>query len=712
MYQPDKSRLTQTTHVWRLPIVFSLFFVFVLSGCVQPRLYRPDNIQQEEGYTLAFIEFDDQGELWSPSQMFRATGLIKRANQAEAGSAFIVFIHGWENNASPEQEQEEGKSLHGFKQLLSQAARRVKARDPTATRPVIGVYLAWRGKSAHKPFSGLTFWNRRRTANKIASGGAVTEVLTRILHTIDQNPASKAILIGHSFGGLLMEQAMLQNMVTSTVAAQAGQLDFPIDMVILINPASPSLRAKQLIEMFARDRTKVYQVDNQGKRYERPLMISVTSKTDSATRRLYPMGTALGALFTKFRTYGPEFCSPAAKQRSFYLYTAGHNKILHSHVVTAKALPDAGESKKGLELQRGHDAATQQETISFNGLKHRFTITRKRGVLNDTPYWIMNVPKELIPNHSDIFGGDTVRLMAALLQSTGVLEPNSRTVLTRETGLRALGLIVRSTGELVFAERSRRLYALPAGASTPEFLSCIPTGVDPTDVVGFFGGGDAVTLVINRLTDEEGKGGKKEYRTELIDVSLTEGGFREAKPGRLAGSTRFFAATGDAATRNVYLAAKEEIYVADLSQSPPEPQPLVRIDFQPERLAFDATNKRLFTLDSETGRLYLVALRDGTPQAQLVADGLGWPADIVVAPTDGRIYVSDIKNKQLWRLNCDDVRCAKPQVFARHDAFRTPLRLAVAPDNTVWVADPKAQKIFMLGPDGELRQTISSLAGG
>jgi pimeloyl-ACP methyl ester carboxylesterase len=712
MGQSDKSCLAQTKRAWRLPIIFSLFFVLVLSGCVRPRLYRPDNIQQEEGYTLAFIEFDDQGELWSPSQMFRATELIKRANQAEAGSAFIVFIHGWQNNASPKQEQEEGKSLHGFKQLLSQTARRVKARDPTATHSVVGVYLAWRGKSAYKPFSSLTFWNRRRTANRIASGGAVTEVLTRILHTIDQNPASKAILIGHSFGGLLMEQAMLQNMVTSTVGAQAGQLDFPIDMVMLINPASPSLRAKQLIEVFARDRTKVYQVDNQGKRYERPLMISVTSRTDGATRRLYPMGTALGALFTRFRTYGPEFCSPAAKQRSFYLYTAGHNKILHSHVVTAKALPSAGESKKGLELQRGHDPTTQQETISFNGLKHRFTIERRRGVLNDTPYWIMNVPKELIPNHSDIFGGDTVRLVAALVQTTGVLEPNSRTVLTRETGLRALGLTVRATGELVFAERSRRLYALPAGSSTPVFLSCIPTGVDLADVVGFFGGGDAVTIVINRLTDEEGKGGKKEYRTELIDVSLTEGGFREAKPGRLAGSMRFVAATGDAATRNVYLATKDEIYIADLSESRPEPQPFVRIDVRPERMAFDATNKRLFTVDSETGRLYLIDLRTETPQVRLVAEGLGWPADIIIAPTDGRIYISDTKHKQIWRLNCDDVRCAKPQVFARHDAFRTPFRLAVAPDNTVWVADPKAQKIFALGPDGEIRQTISSLAGG
>ncbi len=714
--QRDKSHLPQAARAWRLPIVLSLLFVLVLSACVSPRLYRPVSIQEEEDYTLGFVEFDDQGELWSPSQMFRTIELIKRANQAEAGSAVVVFIHGWQNNASPEQEQKEGKSLHGFKQLLSVAAQRIRSRDPTAQRPVVGVYLAWRGKSAHKPFSGFTFWNRRRAANRIASGSGVDEVLSRIVQTINQNPESKLLMIGHSFGGLLMEQAMLDNLVTSTVAAPAGQLDLSIDMVMLINPASPSLRAKQLIEVYARDRTKVYQVDQQGERYERPLMISVTSRTDRATRNLYPMGTALGLLFTRFRTYGPEFCSPAAKQRKFYLYTAGHNRVLHSHVVTTEALPDSGESKTRLEFQRGHDPATQQETFSFNGLKHRFTIKKKRAALNDTPYWIMNVPKELIPDHSDIFGVNTVRLIAAFVESIGVLEPNSRTELVRETGLRAIGLTVRSSGELVFAERSRRLFALPTGSSAPVFLSCIPADVDPADSIGLFGRGDAITVIINSLTDKGGKDKagqktKEKYRTKLVDVSLIEGGFREAKSGRLDGSMQFFAAAGDTATRNIYLAAKNEIYVADLSQGRPEPQPLVRIEVQPDRMAFDATNKRLFAIDSETGRLYLVALQDGTPQARLVMDGLGWPADVIVAATDGRIYVSDTKHKQIWRLSCDDARCAKPEVFARHDAFRAPSRLAIAPDNTVWVADLKAKKIFALGTNGEIRQTISSLAG-
>ncbi len=166
-------------------------------------------------------------------------------------------------------------------------------------------------------------------------------------------------------------------------------------------------------------------------------------------------------------------------------------------------------------------------------------------------------------------------------------------------------------------------------------------------------------------------------------------------------------------SRKLYLATRDGIYVADLSEGRPEPKLLVRIDAQvsPRGLYFDPTKERLFAIDSESGRLYLVDVRAETPQVRLAAEGLGWPADVIVAPTDGRIYVSDTKDKQIWQLSCDDVRCTKPEVFSRSDAFRAPARLAAAPDNTLWVTDPKAKKIFALWPDGTIRQTISSLAG-
>ena len=61
--------------------------VLMTSACTSNRMHRPPpwNIQREAGYTLAFIEFDDQGELWSPEQRDRAIDLIERKNEVEAG---------------------------------------------------------------------------------------------------------------------------------------------------------------------------------------------------------------------------------------------------------------------------------------------------------------------------------------------------------------------------------------------------------------------------------------------------------------------------------------------------------------------------------------------------------------------------------------------------------------------------------------------------
>ena len=49
-------------------------------GCVKPRLHRPENIERVgDDFTVAYIEFDDQGEYWAPSQLERTIALIEKA---------------------------------------------------------------------------------------------------------------------------------------------------------------------------------------------------------------------------------------------------------------------------------------------------------------------------------------------------------------------------------------------------------------------------------------------------------------------------------------------------------------------------------------------------------------------------------------------------------------------------------------------------------
>ncbi len=676
-----------------------------IAGCTPHRMYRPDNVQQEEGYTLSFIEFDDQGEPWSPLQGQRVIQLIERANRHPDGSVVVVFVHGWNNNASLEQERDPRKSLYGFKLALSNVVRSLTLVYGASRPPVVGVFVSWRGQSSYSIFKPFTFFGRRRTAARVA-GPAATGTLFRIMSVAKENPKSRMLLVGHSFGGLMVEETVADVAAGLLLGSTRSEIDFPADLVVLINPASPSMLAKQFVDLLVREGARLYRVGPQGKRFERPLMVSITSRSDMATRTLFPTGQRLATLARRFRKYGPEFCTPATSQRSYQLYTAGHQTVLHSHELIGKPLPDTARTVAELDVRVEIDPETQQQAISFSGLNNRYTLRRFLGAFNDTPYWITRVPESVIPNHSDIFGEESLRLITALIRASGALQPASRTVLVRETEIRPLGLTVGASGELLFVDQLRRIFRVPQGTTEPVLVACLPGNVDPTAGIGASTQAESATFILSR---EELKKGRGIFHTELVKFKYEVSS--PLKPTRVDSSTRFLAGTVSPKGDTLYLATQERLYAASLSKKKPRPRPIAEIDIssEPGWMLFDEHGRRLLLTDSARGRLYLVQLGSGAPRVHLVADGLGWPASVQVDPNTQALYVADTKGRQIWRLRCDAERCSAPQVFARSQEFVGPNRLAIGNDGTVWVADPAARKIFAVGPDGKIARTVSSL---
>ncbi len=685
-----------------------LVVLLATTACISNRMYRPDNIQKEADYTLAYIEFDDRGELWAPSQVSRAVKLIEEVSRTESGAFFVVFVHGWQNNASEKHEQKEGKSLHGFKQLLGLLVRETRKNHPASPPPVVGVFIAWRGDSAHQPFKGFTFYGRRRAANRIASTAAVTDVFTRLTRAANENPRSKTMLVGHSFGGLILERALSQVTVREMHRVVTGPIDLSYDLAIFLNSASPSLLAKQVVETSARERIKLYQIDANGNRYERPLLLSITSRADWATRRAYPIGSALGSLGIRFRSYGAEYCSLGASQRSFYMLTPGHNTVLHSHVVTDVPLAEGAKPAEGVQIEL--DPETGRRAISFDVVGHRFTMRRKARAFNDTPYWIMNVPKSLISGHSDIFTPHSLRLLDVIAQFTGLTARDATTVAVRETGLRPIGVAADVMGGLIYADRSRQFYRIPKGSTRLDFLACFPQDFDPADAIGIVADEEGPVVFFSAAI--EGKGESAKYETAMLRLGTAELVAQQIKPVRFATFERFQAATADAAGRKVYLAKQNELYVADVSDSsePAKPRLLLRIDTAErlDDLVFDTMRQRLLALDTKGGRLYVVDTQANVPQPRLAVSGLGWPTDIKVHPKSQALYIADVKGKQIWRLSCDVNECTKPVVFSRTDAFRTPREVDITADGAIWVTDFTANSLFAIGSDGAIRQTISS----
>jgi pimeloyl-ACP methyl ester carboxylesterase len=687
-----------------LALLASLYVL--ISGCTPNQMYRPTSVEVEGDYTLSYIEFDDQGEPWSPVQAQQTLALIERANARPEGCVVIVFVHGWNNNDSAEQEQTVGKSLYGFKEMMTLVADQVKENNPTSTPALIGVFIAWRGQSSYSFLKPFTFWGRQRAAKRIASP-ATTGTLFRLMSATKENPNSRIVLIGHSFGGLIVEGTVIDVAAGLLLGSTRSEFHFPADLVVLVNPASASVEAKEFVDLLAREGVRLYRIDAQGKRYERPLMVSVTSESDTATRVLFPAGQTFTTIGQRFRAYGPEFCTPATSQRRYLLYTAGNNPVLYSNRVIAEPLP-AGAAANELDLRTGTDPLTKGLTIAFNGQRQRFVIEKLPGAFNDTPYWIMRVPKSLIPDHFDIFNVSTIRLLQALTRATGALAPVSHTVLVRETTVQPLGLTVRPSGELLFVDQLRRIYSVPAGSTEPQFVACLPGDVNPASAMGSFSDAESTTWIetSEELSKHEGK---RIFSTVLLRLKydLSE----PVKAAPVKSTLQFLAGTADPENHTLYLVTKDGLYAADLSKRRPRPAQIAKIDTSDNLgwMRFDPQGTRLLLPDSGRGALYIVDLASGSPHMHLAANGLGWPADVGIDPKTGELYVADSKGAQIWRFRCQDEQCTAPQVFARAPGFGAPARLSVGSDGTVWVADPQARKIFALGPHGNVEKTIASL---
>ncbi|MGC2584273.1 MAG: hypothetical protein WA399_19370, partial [Acidobacteriaceae bacterium] len=216
---------------------------------------------------LAFLEVDDMGEFWDKGELDTALSVIRRANRdAHADPVVLTFVHGWKNNAAPD-----NSNVAGFKVALQDIYARLQGK-----RPVIGIYIGWRGNLIRPTWpvaQQFSYYNREAAATRIPGAG-LSSALTQIAVRTHENPRALAIFIGHSFGGLLLERAISEataseiaqaNLYAQEAAAlPAGSAeateklrlataapDARADLVIFINPAGAATEAKPMLDFLA-----------------------------------------------------------------------------------------------------------------------------------------------------------------------------------------------------------------------------------------------------------------------------------------------------------------------------------------------------------------------------------------------------------------------------------------------------------------------------
>ena len=428
-------------------IVVRYFMVVTMllaaTGCASNMPYRTDNkpcifskqgdcvvnaiqhhaANQNDEYTLSFVEFDDQGQLRNRDQM---QSVLDHYNEIAAKNdiLLLIFVHGWHHSAAPGDE-----NVQKFRGLLAKVSKTEHGnakQQGLAPRKVLGVYLGWRGDSISIPYlNAVTFWDRKSTAHTVGLQG-VTEVLLKLeeivnvkraLDVQDKLPAaSHLVVIGHSFGGAVvytaLQQALADRFIDSrsgkTFSGDAGGYG---DLVVLINPAFEATRFATLYDL-SQDFCRRYSPT------QLPKLVILTSKQDLATKDIFPIGRFFSTLFETDTTLHRYICTRGGKKELLVDEAeAGRNTVGHfAPYLTHELLP-----------AKTH--VSRAEGFSYQMLMNNWWSQQPGGTLHfeDTdlvhldktrplnPYLNISVDGALIPNHNDIWGDAVVSFIRDMI---------------------------------------------------------------------------------------------------------------------------------------------------------------------------------------------------------------------------------------------------------------------------------------------------------
>lgn len=371
---------------------------------------------------LAFLEFDDMGESWDRRQLPEAIAMIERATSLPRPPVVAVFIHGWKNNARNEEGRRNGNVI-GFEGILEYLRQSVYPDSP-----IVGLYIGWRGDliPSYWPVRRqLSYFNRENAAIRVP-GPSLTNALVSVATTAHQrNPGSYVLMIGHSFGALVLERALSQAMADYALRASAGSGTTTTpdggwaDLVTYVNSAAAANEGKQMLDLL-KNRSVFLTRDNTGREYPQPLFLSVSSLGDMATRFALPIGHGPSFLVHKttgsFRSYAePDVPQPPVQaQSAYFTSTVAHMQALQSHTVN-----------EGAACAEGSAPLSPPVSFTLPNTK-TYQLCEKGGRWNDTPYWAMQVPASVVRNHSSIFTEDLVRLLHVFLPAKEIVADPQR----------------------------------------------------------------------------------------------------------------------------------------------------------------------------------------------------------------------------------------------------------------------------------------------
>jgi len=396
---------------------------------VEQRYVIPLDVSGKRLYSLAFVEFKNNGDYWDKRQLDEALHAIDEADRRSNHRAVVVtFIHGWKNNA-----KQDNNNVLDFRRQLNRVAADA-CKDDFEHCGVVGVYMAWSGDIVSRyadTTRTLTYFDRRDTAIRVAVDPIADAVLKVMKQVKSGAETNLSVVVGHSFGGLVLEYAIsrqlriigdeLHSELGKSATRDAMQLkslgDFA-DLVVLINQAAPAANAVTTLIQYRGDLERVNLLrpprqtscdageTQDCKQLTRPLILSVSSETDLATKAVLPVAETIAR-----PPNGPP--SPPQDQlpegltpKKVLTTAAAHTPQLYSHQIVQCANGDCSPCAK-LDKYYIPISITLPAYAPSNSTgsdeKRKYCVARDRKAWNQTPYWIFEIPTAIVPDHGTIF---------------------------------------------------------------------------------------------------------------------------------------------------------------------------------------------------------------------------------------------------------------------------------------------------------------------
>jgi hypothetical protein len=442
--------------------------------------------------SCSFVEFDGRGDYVDFEQHLDAWHRVRDlANKQPL--LLVTYCHGWKNNS-------QSSDVVRFVDFLG----RLASTQAVSGYRVHGVYLGWRG-NLYRPYivkdgethsyertserfggpvvsskwsrrfvwtaliqENLSYWSRRRAAeDKVSSVPMARTIYTcaSLVKSIDQQigrsmenlTASRVLVMGHSFGGLMLERtlnstcldplidewAWFRKATDDQVPSQAAHANpLPLDFVLFVNSAAPSVYAKAMRDFLAAHQKAL--VGAKARAAFTPVFISLTSAADSATRYAHPAANLLSRFYPSLRHKYTQLIKISGtcdvNQSWFFRRTPGHQPLLIDHWIEPADVPP--DSSAGRTISPTSHSAVLEENLTLqtptplhfsahaaglNGPVHRWKLTlqaseadrnwaNKFGPLvpSQCSYWLIRCDKRIIRDHNDVWSDTAMEVYAAL----------------------------------------------------------------------------------------------------------------------------------------------------------------------------------------------------------------------------------------------------------------------------------------------------------